>query len=122
MRNKFKIGNKFGKGRTPLTEEQKKLKRKLSQLNGRLILAKYCIMAHPELKKCIRDPNIPIIDLMILRLLERAIAKAELPILIWVYGQLGWNNEESNTDQDDKKPTLIIRLDKEKNPKDLEIK
>ena len=110
----FPKGNKFGKGFPKLTEEQMEIKRKIDSYNGKLILAKYCIMSFDELKKKLTQPKIPTIDLMIMRMIERCISKAELPILIWIYSRLGWDGDLSDQDKGDiQKARLIIKLDKD---------
>lgn len=97
----FQKGNKFGKGYPKLTPEQLLAKRTIESYCGKLMLAKYCIMSYDDLKKKMLDPKVPSIELMIMRIIERCISKAELHVLIWIYEKLGWQNKEG-VEQDQK--------------------
>jgi len=119
----FPKGNKFGKGFPKLTEEQLTIKKKVESYCGKLILATYCIMNYDELKRKMLDPKIPAIELMIMRIIERCISKAELPILIWIYTHLGWDTHLNENDKGDiQQAKLIIRLDEQGKPSHLEAK
>jgi hypothetical protein len=119
----FPKGHKFSKGQPKLTDEQKQIKAKLEKLSGKIILAKYCIMSYRELLEKMEDDSISTIDLMIMKMIDRCIQKADLPILIWIYSHLGWDSELNEMDKDDiQQARLIIKLDNEGKPSGFEAK
>lgn len=119
----FPKGHKFSPGAPKLTDEQIAIRHQLSKLNGKLILAKYCIMSYSELKELLEDESIPSIDLMIMKLINRCIVNAELPILVWIYAHLGWDNELEESDKEGiPQAKLIIKLDQDGKPSHLEAK
>jgi hypothetical protein len=79
-----------------MSEEQRELRRTLEKLNGKLLLAKHCIRNIAELKAFIKRTDVSCIELMLARMVERAISKAEIQYLNWIYERLGWDFDEEN--------------------------
>lgn len=94
----FKKGRPKTGGNKKLTEEQLEIKRTLERMNGKLLLAKHCIKDYSELKQFVKRKDVPVIELVIARVVERAIAKAEINYLNWIYERLGWDYDEENRD------------------------
>ena len=92
----FKKGHKLATGRPKMSEEQRELRRTLEKLNGKLLLAKHCIRNIAELKAFIKRTDVSCIELMLARMVERAISKAEVQYLNWIYERLGWDFDEEN--------------------------
>lgn len=90
----FEKGNQHGKGRPKYTAEQLEIKNKLEKIDGKLIIAKYCITSQDELEEKLLDKSLPCIDRMIMSVINRCINRAELHILIWIYEKLGWQEKE----------------------------
>lgn len=107
----FPKGNKYGTGFGKLSDEQKNILKQIRSLNGKVLISKYCLMNYKELKAKVLDPNTPCIDLMLMRMIDRCISKAELPILIWIYERLGWSKEEIQDGEEKKAPRLYIKFD-----------
>ena len=105
----FEKGHKLSKGQPKLSEEQIEIRRTLEQLNGKLLLAKYCIKSHAELKEFIKDPDATCLELMIAKMIERAISKAEVQYLNWIYERLGWDFDEENYRRRSKVENQLIR-------------
>lgn len=119
----FPKGHKFSRGQPKLSDEQKDIKARLEKMSGKITLAKYCIMSYRELLEKMEDDSIPTIDLMIMRMIDRCIQRADLPILIWIYTHLGWDSELDELDRGDmQQAKLIIKLDNEGKPSHLEAK
>ena len=92
----FEKGHKLAKGTPKLSDEQRLLRKALNELHGKLLIVKYCIKSHAELKQFIKNPNATCLELMIARMIERAISKAEVQYLNWIYERLGWDFDEEN--------------------------
>jgi hypothetical protein len=84
----FPKGNTFG-GMKRQTEEQKEVRRKLKLLDGKLLLGKYCYMDYFELKERIEKREGTVLEIMIMRVIERGITTADYQILNWIYTRLG---------------------------------
>jgi len=72
--NKFKKGNKFGKGRPEGIKELKEA-RSLNKAAHDKAINKYMHMSISELKELTKDPNLSALDAMIISAINRAIKK-----------------------------------------------
>lgn len=63
------------------------------------LIAKHCGKSYSELKKAIKNKNdIPCLELLVMRVMESAIAKADLKKLDWVFYQLWGKPKDLSTE------------------------
>jgi hypothetical protein len=119
----FPKGHKFSPGGKKLDPQYLEIRKKINSIDGTALLGKYCIMSYEDLLAKIDDHSIPVIDLMLIKMINRCILQAELPILIWIYARLGWDANLNEDDRSDiQQARLIIKLDNEGKPSHLEAK
>lgn len=107
----FQKGNKYGNGRPALTKEERALK-KMTREDALKLISKHCHKNYEELKHEIKNKNkIPCLELLVMRIMESAIAKADLKKLDWLFYQLWGKPKELNEEQKDRVIHLKYSLD-----------
>jgi hypothetical protein len=91
----FKKGQAGGPGRTALTIEQKKLNHLIKSQNGKYFLAKLWFSKFSEVKEIITNKNTRTGELMLARLFEKGVSKADYKIVSFIFDRLGWYEEDN---------------------------
>lgn len=98
----FQKGNNYGNGRPRMTKEERALK-KMTREDALKLIAKHCHKTYEDLRNEIKNKNqIPCLELLVMRVMESAIAKADLKKLDWLFYQLWGKPKDIDTDQKDR--------------------
>lgn len=82
----FEKGNKFGKGRPKLTDEDKEL-RKLSREKFKTIVLNYLDLTSREIDQKVKDKEMPALDAMIVSIMSKSIKTGDEKRLNWFLEQ-----------------------------------
>lgn len=86
-KHKFKKGNKYGKGRPKVTEEERRVN-KLTRTQFKNAVSKYLKMTKKEMEEEMKNPEVVSLDMAILAVLSKAIDKGDEKRLNWMLEQL----------------------------------
>ncbi len=83
----FTKGNKFGKGRPPLTKEEKEVM-KLARHEVTKVISKYFGFNREEVREVMANPQTVMLDAMVLSVMSHALKKGDEKRLNWLLEQV----------------------------------